>query len=243
MYDTLKEVIDNYEPTADFQKELCEDWYNKVNQVPQLKALRDFVEENQFGHGERPFYWMWYVLAQEMPIKFSFCEVGVYKSQTLVMMDLIAQMQSKTVLRVGISPLTSEGGHPESDYEADIKTLHDFSEVPMDLHLIKGRSQDPVVMIEAKMASGRGYDMIYIDGNHSTEVVTADILNYLPMLKVGGFLIMDDCCNGWDLPQGYFSGISSVSDAVNSLLPPTTESEDVEFLFNCCHVRVYRKLK
>ena len=48
-FDTIQAVTECYEPTAAFQKELCEYWYNRVNEVPQLKALRDFVEENVRG--------------------------------------------------------------------------------------------------------------------------------------------------------------------------------------------------
>jgi len=35
-------------------------------------------------------------------------------------------------------------------------------------------------------------DILHIDGNHDEEFVTKDILNYLPLVKKGSFIIMDD---------------------------------------------------
>lgn len=35
-------------------------------------------------------------------------------------------------------------------------------------------------------------DVLHIDGNHDEEFVTKDIINYLPLVKKGGYIIMDD---------------------------------------------------
>jgi predicted O-methyltransferase YrrM len=35
-------------------------------------------------------------------------------------------------------------------------------------------------------------DVLHIDGNHDEEFVTKDILNYLPLVKKNGYIIMDD---------------------------------------------------
>lgn len=35
-------------------------------------------------------------------------------------------------------------------------------------------------------------DVLHIDGNHDEEFVTNDILNYLPLVKTNGYIIMDD---------------------------------------------------
>lgn len=36
------------------------------------------------------------------------------------------------------------------------------------------------------------FDLIHIDGNHDTEYARADFNNCLPLLKTGGYLVMDD---------------------------------------------------
>lgn len=41
-------------------------------------------------------------------------------------------------------------------------------------------------------ASQINFGLIHIDGNHDTEPVLADVLDYLPLLEPGGFLVMDD---------------------------------------------------
>ena len=37
-----------------------------------------------------------------------------------------------------------------------------------------------------------GMDLLHIDGNHDFDRVMDDLVNYLPKLRVGGFLVMDD---------------------------------------------------
>jgi hypothetical protein len=243
MYNTIQEVLDNYEPTAAFQKQLCETWYNAVNQVPQLKALRDFVEENQFGHGERPFYWLFKVIMDELPERFMMVDIGVFRGQTMVMMKMLANIFQKDYDGiVGITPMDSSDNHPDHDYEKDITDLHIKFGCFGVIEIIKGMSTDKEVIEQVKRQCG-SIDLLFVDGGHSFETVQSDIINYSPLVKVGGFMLMDDSCCGWDLPQGYFSGISSVTDAVNSLLPPATDNDSFELLFHCGHIRVYRKIK
>jgi predicted O-methyltransferase YrrM len=40
------------------------------------------------------------------------------------------------------------------------------------------------------------FDLVHIDGNHDTEVVTKDVELYLPRLNRKGFIILDDI--SWD---------------------------------------------
>jgi len=42
-------------------------------------------------------------------------------------------------------------------------------------------------------------DMVHIDANHAEWPSTSDVVNWLPKLKVGGYLIMDDV--NWDSTQ------------------------------------------
>lgn len=43
-----------------------------------------------------------------------------------------------------------------------------------------------------KNIKNESIDVLHIDGNHDEEYVTKDILNYLPLVKKGGYIIMDD---------------------------------------------------
>jgi len=81
------------------------------------------------------------------------------------------------------------------------------------------------------------YDVVYIDGDHSTEGALNDLNNYSPMVKVGSYLVIDDCCCDLHMPFGYFQGIQSVQDAFDQW-----DKTGFEFVFNVVHLRVLRRV-
>ena len=209
-----------------------------VNADPELKAYRDWVENNAFGFGERCFYWMWYRIIQRMPQTFNFLEVGVFRGQILGLVSILARRLQKADHRVGVTPLDSTDGHWKSDYRRDIEHLHKVHRIDPDYTIIKGLSGDPAVQ---KKAAKRKYDIVYIDGGHDFDVVQSDLAFYPTLVKPGGFLVIDDCNNRVDMPDGYFRGIQSVSDAVDEVMPPFKENPEWEFMFNIVHNRVLRR--
>jgi len=40
------------------------------------------------------------------------------------------------------------------------------------------------------------FGLVHIDGNHDTEFVLKDVLNYVPLVKKGGIILLDDI--SWD---------------------------------------------
>jgi len=135
----------------------------------------------------------------------------------------------------GITPLDSTGDHWESDYAADIKLLHTTFKLKQP-KIIKGLSTDPEIIAEA---GKKEYDIIYIDGGHSYDVAKSDVYLYSSFVKVGGYLVIDDCCHKYNLPDGYFKGIEDVSRAVDELLP----NEYYKELFSVVHNRVFQRVK
>lgn len=229
---TLKETIELWKDNKETHRLINDRFTECVNADPKLKAYRDWIEQNIFGFGERSFLWMWKLLVDEIKVvKVTFLEIGVFRGQILGLI----RMLDKGALIFGVTPLTSEGGHWESDYAADIKHLHDTFSLKQPL-IIKGLSTDPAVILEANWFE---YDIVYIDGGHSYEVARADIQNYSGMVKVGGFLVVDDCAHKYDLPDGYFKGIGTVSQAVDELLP----NEYYKELFSVVHNRVFMRVK
>lgn len=69
------------------------------------------------------------------------------------------------------------------------KNLADLEVPTSDYRLIKALSADPRAIREA---SDRLYDLILVDGDHSTAGVAADFENYGPLVKPGGLMIFDD---------------------------------------------------
>lgn len=215
---------------------LVEDYTNKVNADPQLKAYRDWIEQNAFGFGERCFLWMWKDLVDKMPNEFSFLEVGVFRGQVLGLIGMLAERTGKKVTRYGVTPLDSSDGHWESDYKKDIEHLHDTFKIKKDYKIIPYDSTSPRALKEVK---GLEIDLLYIDGGHTYEVVKQDLNNYLPLVKQ--YLVIDDCNNKIEMPWGYFRGIESVSNAVDELLPPFTENPNFTFVQNVVHNRILKR--
>ena len=221
-------------------EQLVKDYTDKVNADQELKAYRDWIEANIFGFGERCFIWMWNDIVARMPQEFTFMEIGVFRGQILALVKLLADRQGKKVRRIGITPLDTTDGHWESDYEADIKKLHDTFNIANDYELI---TLDSTNQVAVNLASQNPPDVLYIDGGHTYEVVKSDLTNYIPILKVGGTLVIDDCNNAIPMPWGYFQGIQSVSLAVDEVLPREGSTEYWKHELNLVHNRVLTKLK
>ncbi len=237
MFSTLKEATDLWQDTRESHKLFNDSFTDNVNADPKLKAYRDFVEGNNdtpvkiFGFGERSFLWMWKLIVDELPKDFSFLEIGVFRGQILGLIRMLAPKASIT----GITPLDSTGDHWESDYAADIKLLHKTFKLKQPA-IIKGLSTDKEVIAEV---SKKSYDVIYVDGGHDYETAKSDVYKYSSFVKIGGYLVIDDCAHKYNLPDGYFKGIEPVSRAVDELLP----NEYYKELFSVVHNRVFQRVK
>lgn len=232
----LKDI--RWENSEKYNIEIKEEFDNNLCLFPTLEMIRDFVEKNAFGFGERSFYYMWVMIIREMGERFNFLEVGVFRGQILSLVREISNMYGKDAGIWGLTPLDSTDGHWESDYENDVQHIHDLFNLKQP-NIIKGLSTDQKAI---QQAGKRQYDIVYIDGGHAYEVVKSDLNTFPKMLKKGGLLVIDDCCNSFNVPFGYFAGIEPVTRAVDETLPPFTPNNEFEFLFNVVHNRVYRKL-
>lgn len=226
---TIEELIQGWKDTPESHQKIHNLFCEKTNNTPRLKALRDWVEVSIFGFGERSFYWMWKLICDKHKSMFSFLEIGVFRGQTLA---LIQTLQQKAKI-YGITPLDATDGHWQSNYEADIKHIHNTFNLKQPI-IIKGLSTDPKIILKAKK---RKYDIVYIDGGHSYEVVKSDLLHYPNMVKQGGYLVIDDCCNKYQIPNGMFPGIETVSKAVDEWYP----NEQFTELFSVVHIRVFKR--
>lgn len=205
--------------------------------VPEFVRLRTFVEENAFGFGEKQFYPLHKLLVDSLDSEsINFLEVGVFRGQTLALYGILSELCDKVINIYGVSPLDSTDGHWESDYKKDIEDIHNKFMLPQP-NIIEGLSQEQSVISQCGEML---YDIVYIDGGHTKEVVTSDIENYAPMVKKGGYLVIDDSANNIKgTINGFFWGIQEVSDVVDSLLPPKTENPDWEYIGNVVHNRVF----
>lgn len=239
-YSTLKEVQNAWQDTPEAHSDIHETFKEKVNEHIRMNEHRTFVENHIFGFGERSFHWLWYLIIQEMPAKFSFLEIGVLKGQTLSLVEMLANEMGKKAKCYGVTPLSTEGGVWESDYKADIEFIHDKFGLAKDYTILNGLSEDPEII---KKASKLKLDILYVDGGHSKEHVINDLQHYSPLVKLGGYMVIDDACNSFRMPFGYFQGIEAVTRVVDDLLPPRTPHPEWEFICSVVHNRVYQKVK
>jgi len=241
----LVELQNNWTDTPEFHNAVKEQFDSLVNNSPKLKAYRDFVEgandtpQKIFGFGERSFLWMWWLIIQEMPQTFSFMEIGVFRGQILGLIRLIADMQGKTVIRYGVTPLDTSGDNWESDYAADIALLHDHFGIEKDYNILHGSSMLPSIIVEAQKLK---VDILYIDGDHTYDAVISDMKHYMPILNANGFLVLDDACADMRMPYGFFQGIAACTAATLEIMVPLVDSGDYKFVGNVVHNRIYQKL-
>lgn len=233
---TIHDLTTNHRDTPDHHHQTHLALCHLTNSDPQLKTHRDWVELHTFGFGERSFQAMWKMLLAEMPENFSFLEIGVFKGQIISLMRMLRPDANI----YGVTPLSSEGGVWESDYKKDIETIHDHFNLKKSYHIFKGLSTDPQIIDDVKLSIVNcPLSILYIDGGHTFEIAKSDIINYAPLIKPGGYLVIDDCCNDMQIPFGMFGGIQTVTDAVRDTLP---NMKDFKFLFSVVHIKVYQRL-
>lgn len=236
---SIAEVTALWKDSPEVHQLIAESFSEKVNEVPRLRELRDYIEKNNYGYGERALYWLWKLVMDEMPKGFTFCEIGVHKSQTLCLIAILSDMQQKYhhFAITGISPMDGTEVGIESDYYNDMFNLFDRFNLPAYVRLLKGLSTDPEVLWSAKTMPL--FNAFYIDGGHDFQTVTFDLTHYTPLIAPGGFLVLDDACSDMSLPEGYFKGHRSVTDAVNAWEP---QHPEFRFLFSCSHNKVYQRI-
>jgi len=228
-----------------------------------LRAHRDWVERHEFGYGQRAFHYLWYLLLSALASRFrpvDMLEIGVYKGQIISLAALVARERGFEADITALSPFSGNLAHlpvwrkavhfvvrpnfrqayllgnlhPISDYLADNRRMFHAFGLDFDrVHAVRGLSTSPEIVTQL---SSKRFAVVFIDGDHSYEAARFDIENYAPLVRPGGFLIVDDGANF--LPgRGYFKGMKSVSSACRLL----EQSRLWQNVLNVGHDRVFRR--
>jgi len=239
MFETLEEVIQFYQTGDKKKHEIIYNEFDKNVTEKNMELSRAFHSAE--GFGEHSFCWNWQLLVMSIADQFKFIEIGVYKGRTLGIIQLLANQMSKKCEIYGVTPLTNLGdkysNYDNTNYSYAV--FNNLSKMNVDIdniNIIKGLSNDRDIIDEAD-ASGP-YDIVFIDGGHNYEVVCQDILNYIPMLKPGGYLVMDDASLFLENPAGWFHGHEDVCKAIRDKIDGRT---DLKHLFAIGHNRVWQK--
>jgi hypothetical protein len=262
MNDSLNTRIGTYKNTFEHNSDLHKNFTVLTDSIPLLRKHRDFIEQNNWGFGDRAFHYLWWLLlvdARQLFNPLRALEIGVYKGQVISLWSLICKELKCDVSITAISPFegntkvfsrierklrlafdtsyreAAKAGnlYVKSDYVADVRRV--FSLFALDegeLRLIKGCSNESAVSAQVQ---GERFSIVYIDGDHSFSGVRSDIDTYAPLVEGGGYLVMDDA--SFFLPgTGFFKGVEGVSRACEEI--PTYGFVNV---LNVGHNRVYRK--
>lgn len=237
--------------------QICKEWenshhYNSILydtfkarslEIMELSNHIKVVRETSSGYGEDAFRYLWLHLVNQMPDKFNFLEIGVYKGSVLSLIELLADIFGMSKEIYGVSPLDNSGdkysNYLEQDYSAAINQL--YSDLQLDISdtkIIKGYSTDP--LIKHKIINMELFDMIYIDGSHDYEDVLSDIELAHKCLKIQGLLVLDDASSRINLgPSPEFYGHEDVARAIDDVL---INDQNYVHLFALGHNRVFKKV-
>jgi cephalosporin hydroxylase len=210
-----------------------------LNLGPQeLRRHRQYYRQNGRGFGEDAFHAMWFTLLREFKPKLCL-EIGVYRGQVISLWELIARQLDFPCEVHGISPFTPAGDQVSVymdgiDYLEDtLANLRHF-ELP-EPTLIRAFSTDPIAVEHIR---SRGWDLIYIDGNHDYEVALADYEVCLESLADGGLLVMDDSSLRTDYRPPPFS---TAGHPGPSRVLEERAMNELRFLGGVGHNNVFRK--
>ena len=238
--------MENINEVIEFYKQDITDKHKTIYDYFTDKIINNFILLNQYnstpGFGEIAFSWNWYLLVKDMPENFKFLEIGVYKGRILALIKLLSNIFNKNAEIYGVTPLnTATDKYSTYDDKCDyLKCIkQSYSNLNLNFNtttIIKGFSQDESII---KKTNELVYDIIFIDGCHDYEVVCLDIKNYREMVKVNGYLVLDDASSLLENSYGAFLGHYDVGKAVQDVL-----EKDSRFihLYAVGHNRVWKRI-
>lgn len=231
--------------TADFNESIYDYFDKQVDLHESLSLHNNVVAQYRLGYGEKAFRYLWALVFSQMKNGSKFLEIGVYKGSILALSQLVAKELEFNLSTYGLTPLDNTGdkysAYGYEDYEYNISFL--YHKLGLDLNnttIIPGLSTDEASK-QAALDAGP-YDIVYIDGGHDYETVINDINLCTDILKVGGYLVMDDASSLLNMPLNHkgFTGHHDVGVAIRDRLDNDTT---YKHLFACGHNRVWIKNK
>jgi len=240
MFTTLSETEAYYKSGPDDKHKVLYETFTQ-NITEKNSTVATAFEQGE-GFGELAFCWQWNLLVDAMKPGFKFLEIGVYKGRTLGIVQMLANQSEKACDIFGLTPLTNAGDkystYTNEPYGPAITAnlVKMGLKEPINIQLIEGLSTDPPTITTAQKEGP--YDIIYIDGGHDYEIVCHDIATFVPLLKPGGYLVMDDASLHLENPYGRFLGHPDVCNAIKEKIDGRSE---LTHIFAVGHNRVWRK--
>jgi predicted O-methyltransferase YrrM len=148
-------------------------------------------------------------------------EIGVYRGRSLLPIALAHKLSTHGIA-YGIDPYKLEEAlENDTPFTEDIEKFClslDFDSLHKDvLNLIEScQVVEHCILLRKTSEEAISYfidndiyfDLLHIDGNHDTDKVMLDVNLYLPRIKAGGFIVMDDCFN-WESVNVVYTQLKS----------------------------------
>jgi len=261
--ESWRELTARYQNTAECNDEVFARLTELTLATPFLAEHRSHVQAYKLGFGDPAFHAMWRLMLHDLAQRFpslDALEIGVYKGQVISLWSLIAKHDSLALKVHAISPLQGDPVPKETlltrlllrlpsrlrdrfmnadfyemaDYPALIRSL--FERFDLDygaVEIHRGLSTDTAIM---QTVAKHGFSLVYVDGAHTYEGVVHDIETFSPLIRTGGFLVMDDA--SCELPgTRFWKGHPSVSRACGRI-----DSTRFVNVLNVGHNRVYKRV-
>ncbi len=159
-------------------------------------------------------------------------EIGVYRGRFLFPQAALLQHLHRRPA-VGIDPYAAPDAlqRDQRKFRGPAANVNDWTRAQdwEALHteaakLAKDYGCELLRMTSADAAScfaDRSIDVLHIDGNHDHRVAKADLRRYLPKLRPGGFVVMDD--SGWPTIQPLCDRLARMGELVYDLHDPLSD--------------------
>jgi len=153
------------------------------------------------------------IILQKIPVLKKVIEIGTFKGGSLRLWQTIA---APDAILVGVDA---------NDFTSGIFS-HDKN-----VSLIFGRSDSPGVITKVKNIIGIDVDLLFIDGEHTYEVVKSDYENYGHLVRPGGLIMFHDTQSTARSPRSAPHGCK-VKQFWRELIDKNVVKEYFEFCFN-----------
>lgn len=153
------------------------------------------------------------IILQKMSTLKKVIDIGIYKGGTLRLWQTIS---APDAMLVGVDSHDFTGGI----------FAHDRN-----VSLIFGRSDSPGVIARVKSIIGGNVDLLFVDGEHTYEVVKSDYDNYGPLVRPGGLIMFHDTQSTARSPRSAPHGCK-VKQFWRELIDRNVVKEYFEFCFN-----------
>ena len=80
----------------------------------------------------------------------------------------------------------------------DLNRSHNLRDIPK-IEIIGSSAERRVIDEALRISTSQQYDILFIDGDHSYDGVKGDTINYLPMVRKGGYLVFHDTAHVGDI--------------------------------------------